>query len=655
MNIRKITEEEVRSLWVQRLSDTPNRAGRFGTPGLTAAEIKATYDALALRIVERYNELVDDVLSGEVMHLIKTGRGEDTLADLFRDVQSGRLAEWLTVDGTRSLARLAAAYDSHTHDGEYAPLRDGRIPASVLPESYESAYAEAEQERMAAEREREAEEAERRAAEARREALSEALSETIAEVEERSAALGRVLDEAEAKAEETKTLASTALLRTAKLEKRVDNLLAAAEGTAFSYREDTSAAYEKLVPEDSLPYAAIRRLGGGGVGANALYPSADCRLTDDYRSALGHSDGRVLYQTGVAPGRTSYWEGFSLTLSTGVTYTVALDVYVPPSIGAEDNGSFHFGLFRAEEGRTTVSIPFSVSERGTWVRRAFLLDGPTCLSPSGSYTDSGFVMLAYTGAALPTGESVRFARFSVTRGTGSVYHAPEDGDAVKTTAVVVRGRNLISCPYPAAARESTLYGVTITQNENGSITLSGVAERNISYPLYTDANHLALPEGEVTLARPPIEGVDLFLKTEENVRRRDTFLIKESDPYFGHYYLYLYIHEGTQLDGVTIQPFLCRGNPKPTVPYLRPKRYAVPDALLRLASYGRAENYYDTETTCFYGIVDLFGKPYATPTVTGVGDFLDGGVIPVEAGGSLVFENASGDAVFSHVIFETKL
>ena len=64
MSIKKITEEEVRALWVQRLSDTPNRHGKFGTMGLSAAEMKAAYDALPLRIVSAYNTLVDAIESG---------------------------------------------------------------------------------------------------------------------------------------------------------------------------------------------------------------------------------------------------------------------------------------------------------------------------------------------------------------------------------------------------------------------------------------------------------------------------------------------------------------------------------------------------------------------------------------------------------------
>ena len=79
MSIKKITEEEVRSLWVQRLSDTPNRQGKFGTMGLSAAEMKAAYDALPLRLVEAYNTLVDAIEGGELAAFIHTPEGE-TLA-----------------------------------------------------------------------------------------------------------------------------------------------------------------------------------------------------------------------------------------------------------------------------------------------------------------------------------------------------------------------------------------------------------------------------------------------------------------------------------------------------------------------------------------------------------------------------------------------
>ena len=91
MSLRKITEDEVRALWVQRLSDTPNRGGKFGTAGLSAREVKAAYDALPLRIVEAFNELVDTVEEGRLAELIPAAEGR-SLAAFFRDVTSGELA-----------------------------------------------------------------------------------------------------------------------------------------------------------------------------------------------------------------------------------------------------------------------------------------------------------------------------------------------------------------------------------------------------------------------------------------------------------------------------------------------------------------------------------------------------------------------------------
>lgn len=122
--IEKITDEEVRSLWIQRLPDAPNRGGRYGTRGMSAAELKAAYDALSLRIVSHYNALVDHLNNGELSEQLPGAREGTNLSEFLEDIRSGALSAYLTVDGTRTLAALAAAYDTHTHDGVYAPVED---------------------------------------------------------------------------------------------------------------------------------------------------------------------------------------------------------------------------------------------------------------------------------------------------------------------------------------------------------------------------------------------------------------------------------------------------------------------------------------------------------------------------------------------------
>ena len=261
MEIKKITEDEVRALWVQRLSDTPNRKTRFGGEGMSAAEVKAVYDALPLCLVARYNALVDALAAGELGATIPL-YGDRTLSSLADEIASGGLAEQLSVDGRRTLLALALAFDSHTH-ADYARLSaDGKLLPEQLPEGGEGAFAEAEAERVAAEKARAEAEAERgrrldeiaaeMAALDEREDLRDlresAREATIAEQADRIAGL-------EAGAE-------LSAHRTAAISARIENLEAAAVGTTHLFLEERVTACRIEVPSGALPYASIDLIGG---------------------------------------------------------------------------------------------------------------------------------------------------------------------------------------------------------------------------------------------------------------------------------------------------------------------------------------------------------------------------------------------------------
>lgn len=333
MSLRKITEDEVRALWVQRLSDTPNRGGQFGTAGLSAREVKAAYDALPLRIVEAFNELVGIVEEGRLAELIPAAEGR-SLADFFRDVTSGELAAYLTADGARSLSEVAALLDTHSHDARYARLgADGRLAAEHLPKGHESSFA-------AAEAEREAAEARREEAEAKREealAVLRIALKTLAENEE-----GRDIRESEREvrltaAEETllrvSALAEEAAVRTAALRAEVKNLAAAAEGATHSFLEDDTVAYTKRAPKGALPYARLLRLGGPADGTAAPvravasygpsllpypYPSAPTEGLPEGITITPQKDGSLIFN-GYAD------RNFSYTL-----YRECDSLYLPP-------------------------------------------------------------------------------------------------------------------------------------------------------------------------------------------------------------------------------------------------------------------------------------------------------------------------------------
>lgn len=104
MNIRKITEDEIRENSVASLATRPNEGAGYGKNGLSADELKAAFDALGRLNAMRYNELVDALQSGE----LGTGNaGGDTGSDTGSDTGDGESVGTGT-GGTVSEETLAA-------------------------------------------------------------------------------------------------------------------------------------------------------------------------------------------------------------------------------------------------------------------------------------------------------------------------------------------------------------------------------------------------------------------------------------------------------------------------------------------------------------------------------------------------------------------
>ena len=262
MSIKKITEEEVRSLWVQRLSDTPNRQGKFGTMGLSAAEIKAAYDALPLRLVEAYNTLVDVIESGGLSDFILSPEGKN-LTELLAGVTSGALAALLTVDGERTLAALAAALDTHDHEGVYARLSEsGRLAPEHLPSEYESVFAEAEKKRVEAEAKRAEAELLRQSTFEDIEERTELLEERADEQDRRESARDAKVSEHDDRLTLSEELSELLCRRVDSIGYAVKNLESAGLGVTHRFLEDNSVTYRKTVPDNVLPYATLTLLGG---------------------------------------------------------------------------------------------------------------------------------------------------------------------------------------------------------------------------------------------------------------------------------------------------------------------------------------------------------------------------------------------------------
>lgn len=104
MKTLKITEGEIGPLKVASLPSRPTAPTSFGGKGYTATQMKEAFDRLPLLIIGRLNSLIGDLQDPDdgVSGVIPTGiREGHTLSDLFRDIESGDLCNYLSVrDGT---------------------------------------------------------------------------------------------------------------------------------------------------------------------------------------------------------------------------------------------------------------------------------------------------------------------------------------------------------------------------------------------------------------------------------------------------------------------------------------------------------------------------------------------------------------------------
>ena len=109
MNTSKILDSEISGLKVASLPTRPTAPQSFGGKGFTAAEMKAAFDKLPLFIIDRFNDLLDDISAeGErsIAAAIPTGISQGhSLRNLFLDILAGEFAKYLSV-GEESLADM---------------------------------------------------------------------------------------------------------------------------------------------------------------------------------------------------------------------------------------------------------------------------------------------------------------------------------------------------------------------------------------------------------------------------------------------------------------------------------------------------------------------------------------------------------------------
>ena len=115
MKAQKIESSDVKDMLISSLPTRPTAPRSLGGMGYGASEMKHAFDKLPLYIIERYNELLEDVCSigkdsfaAAIPSGIKDGH---TLSDLFGDVSSGTLATYLTFQGKTLSEHISTIYE----------------------------------------------------------------------------------------------------------------------------------------------------------------------------------------------------------------------------------------------------------------------------------------------------------------------------------------------------------------------------------------------------------------------------------------------------------------------------------------------------------------------------------------------------------------
>ena len=99
MNAKIITKDEISDMLISSLPTKPTTPTFFGGKGYSAEDMKAAFDKLPLFILEKYNELIEAILStGEdsLASAIKTGFSDThTLSELFADIEDGSFPSYV--------------------------------------------------------------------------------------------------------------------------------------------------------------------------------------------------------------------------------------------------------------------------------------------------------------------------------------------------------------------------------------------------------------------------------------------------------------------------------------------------------------------------------------------------------------------------------
>ena len=130
MNAKKILNSDIADIRISSLPTRPTAPRHLGGKGYGATQMKEAFDKLPLYIIDRYNELIEDILRyGEdsIASAIPSGiKDGHTLHSLFEDVETGALATYFSFLGKSLLEHMIYIYTKLSSLEEKIAVLDGK-------------------------------------------------------------------------------------------------------------------------------------------------------------------------------------------------------------------------------------------------------------------------------------------------------------------------------------------------------------------------------------------------------------------------------------------------------------------------------------------------------------------------------------------------
>ena len=502
---KDIDRKEITSKGVQALADRPNKASQYGQGGLSAIQLKQWFDNLAEVLREKINEHHAAFASYDATKFVALSevlkkKGIESLHDLIQSFSDGSFVEQYLMYNEKPLANII--------EGIRADI-DNSDELDTLAENIERIY--------------------------------ETLSNPQLTYKD-----GKVTYRIYDKYGNEGYISSSATLPIKEIEHRLDQL----ESATLQFTEDSSIAYEKIVPANSAKYALVNKVGGMTYKNNINNyltllrvewndTSAEVTINADNSITIDKQGDDSGWVSIVYQPEDEKVEGRYFTSLNDIPANIS-NIVINSSYVAVDEDENYYDGERS-------------NELNSWI-------------PSGDYYRNEISTIIFYLGDSPMKETFSL----ILTDTDDIWQGLRDA---KVTELVSEGANLL----PRATRDAqTINGVKFTVQEDNSIIVNGTATANANFEILRGGmgEKFSLNKGETyTISGCPEGGSGetyrfVVQNTSYSQNYNDTGDGVTDIAKFTDYYAYISIKAGYTANNLVFKPMFVRGSvARPYSPY----------------------------------------------------------------------------------------